>query len=292
MKEKSLLLFTLLTQLAVGAFIALGGLYFIFAWKEGDESASQLTRGAFLGVGLLILLSMLVSLFHLGTPRNAWRALANLGASWLSREILFVLLFAATGCFFAILYWLRLGPGWLRDWLAIFGVVTGLALVYSMSHVYMLRSVPVWNSWFTLFSFFSTVFLLGGLAASLLLASHPLAVSQLQRPLLIWLAAQSFVLLCAQGMLLPLFLDRLSAGSNASQGAAGQVSQRLYWGRLAFITIGIILLGFVLYRLTRPAQPAPDDITGGLLGMGFIVALISETLGRSLFYAMYRRSGL
>lgn len=65
------------------------------------------------------------SLFHLGKPFRAWRAIANVRNSWISREILFLGLFL-TGLviqlFFAV-------PGYVH-------LITGMPLVFAIDRVY------------------------------------------------------------------------------------------------------------------------------------------------------------
>jgi DMSO reductase anchor subunit len=108
--------------------------------------------GFFLGTG------MLVSLAHLGSRRNAWRALTNLRRSWLSREVLFTGLFGA-GWLFTFLeraIWQRNTV----EWLALTATF-GLGLIYSMSKVYRLPGIPAWNTWKTNLVFMVSTLLLG-----------------------------------------------------------------------------------------------------------------------------------
>ena len=146
--EAPLVAFTLLVQAAVG------GLWAMLWLGRGVTLSPMLLIGACLGAG------MLMSFAHLGTKRNAWRVLNHLRKSWLSREILYTLLFAA---------------GWLAALAAMVlginavlpGVLTGLVglwLVHCMSQVYALRTVPAWNSWRTQARFFISAGLLGTLA--------------------------------------------------------------------------------------------------------------------------------
>jgi anaerobic dimethyl sulfoxide reductase subunit C (anchor subunit) len=105
---------------------------------------------------------MAVSLLHLGRPSRAWRALSHLGTSWLSREILLMALFTAV---WAALFATEAagGPAGLRVGLALVTAVAGVGLVYSMAHVYRLRTVPAWDTVRTTAGFFTTAAVLGGL---------------------------------------------------------------------------------------------------------------------------------
>lgn len=136
--EMPLVEFTLLAQMAVGAFWAA-------QWMtDSIPLIPYLVIGACLGLGGFF------SFAHLGAKHNAWRAPFHLKKSWLSREILLVGLF---------------GAGWLAGfvlpgmkWItSLFGV----GLIYSMAQVYRLRPMPGWNTWRTTAGFFITALLLG-----------------------------------------------------------------------------------------------------------------------------------
>jgi DMSO reductase anchor subunit len=146
--EMPLVAFTLLVQMAVGAFWAA-------LWMtDSIPLIPYLIIGACLGIGGFF------SFAHLGAKRNAWRAPFHLKKSWLSREILFVGLF---------------GAGWLAGfvlpemkWVT---SLLGVGLIYSMAKVYQLRPMPVWNTWRTMAGFFITSALLGQLLMANLLQS-------------------------------------------------------------------------------------------------------------------------
>ena len=78
--ERPLVLFTVLAQMAVGAFITPG----VFVLQLGATEA----KIPVLFTGLIMLSALLLSLLHLGSPQRAYRAIANWRTSWLSREIL------------------------------------------------------------------------------------------------------------------------------------------------------------------------------------------------------------
>jgi Fe-S-cluster-containing dehydrogenase component/DMSO reductase anchor subunit len=77
----SLVAMLVLTQAATGAFVADFGLR-----VAGAASGTAMTVLDLLGLTLAVL-GIGASLFHLGRPRFAYRALIGLGHSWLSREV-------------------------------------------------------------------------------------------------------------------------------------------------------------------------------------------------------------
>jgi anaerobic dimethyl sulfoxide reductase subunit C (anchor subunit) len=96
-------------------FIVLGVLHWFAVRKAGLEQADRLADYALLAIGPVLLLGMGASTLHLGTPNTAYRAVANLGSSWLSREILCGTLFAVAGAVFAFLQWRKLATSTVRN---------------------------------------------------------------------------------------------------------------------------------------------------------------------------------
>lgn len=289
MKERPLILFTLLIQLSVGAFLTLGGLYFLFLHLAGTTAASALTAPGMLAIGPLVGLGMLASLFHLGTPKNAYRALLNWHSSWLSREILFTLLFVFSGAILAALQWYQAGPLSAR---ALVGGLTGLfglALVYSMARLYMLRSLPNWNDNNTLLSFFTTTFLLGSLAVGVFLAFQALPTTGARLPVslrqavsrtaLSELALIWFLLLGVALISLPFSSIH---GFNEKKSEAARWRNRILVLRLALNFIGAGVMGWLVYQQAEPSGSGSDLAALTLAAFGLV--LVGEILGRYLFY--------
>lgn len=175
MREWSLVSFTLLSQLAVGLFWAVG-----LATCHGGP-AWFFPIVPYLVVGSLGLAAALTSLLHLGSPWNAWRAVRNLRSSWLSREILFLGLLGGGWAVMGLLYIpgsseppvTALSAGSISGHAVLTGAValTGAGFIYSMARVYRLRTVPTWSTGLTTADFFLTAGALGGLVGALLLAA-------------------------------------------------------------------------------------------------------------------------
>lgn len=85
MREWALVAFTILAQMAVGSFLVLGVVHFLAQRKAGEAEADRLSDRALLAIGPVLVLGMIASLLHLGTPLSAYRAVTNVGTSWLSR---------------------------------------------------------------------------------------------------------------------------------------------------------------------------------------------------------------
>jgi anaerobic dimethyl sulfoxide reductase subunit B (iron-sulfur subunit) len=156
-KDVSLIVFTLLAQMAVGGFWSMLWT-FPRVWASEEQQTTLLQLLPLFLVGGCLGAGMLASLAHLGTKQRAWRALGNLRKSWLSREVLFSGLF---------------GTGWLLstlasalwqhstvEWIGLTAAL-GLGLVYSMGRVYCLPAIPAWNTWRTTLVFMVSTLLLG-----------------------------------------------------------------------------------------------------------------------------------
>src|SRR5689334_6577738 len=111
-REWALIAFTILAQMSVGAFVMLGVVHFFAVRKGGVLEADRLSDRALLAIGPTLAFGLIGSLFHLGSPLNAPRAITNFATSWLSREITFGVVFAVLGAVFAFMQWRKLGsPG-------------------------------------------------------------------------------------------------------------------------------------------------------------------------------------
>jgi DMSO reductase anchor subunit len=141
--ETSLVVFTILMQMAVGAFWA------------GHWMVDALPLIAYLAIGACLAVGGFFSFAHLGAKRNAWHAPFHLKKSWLSREILFIGLFGA-GLLAGLIPQL---PD-MRMVTSLFGI----GLIFSMAYVYRLHTMPAWDTWRTTAGFFITSLLLGHLA--------------------------------------------------------------------------------------------------------------------------------
>ena len=95
-RDWSLVVFTVLTQAAVGAFLTLQALEYL-ATRRGHfpTHAGGPLRAPLLVVLAVLSAGLFAALFHLSTPLQAVRAVVNFSSSWLSREIVFGSLFAA-----------------------------------------------------------------------------------------------------------------------------------------------------------------------------------------------------
>jgi anaerobic dimethyl sulfoxide reductase subunit C (anchor subunit) len=285
MRDRSLVAFTLLSQLAVGALWVWGGLHLWVLRRAGAAGVTTPVPGILFAVAPLMVLALLSAFFHLGTPLGGWRALANLRSSWLSREVLCALLFTASCALLAGLEWLEVGTSTARCTLAWGVALLGLALLACMAGAYRLRTVPAWDTWLTPVSFLTTALLLGGLAVGVALAIDPNAPLQLLR----WISLGAVLLLVIEIAIGRRWLADLANQGEAASRAAARITQEcrpLYRLRLVFALLGLAAASALLL----PWGEGSARALAAILAFGLVMA--SEILSRLLFYEARVRHGV
>lgn len=304
LRNWSLIIFTILEQMAVGAFIVFGIVHFWAARKTTQEQADRLSDYGLLALGPLLGLALVASLFHLGNPLNAPRAVTNFGTSWLSREILFSILFTVVGGIFALMQWRKIGSRALRNLIAVIAALLGIALVFSMSNIYLIDSQPAWDTWVTPVSFSVTALLLGVLAVG---SAHVATYSHLRRidpsceeemcdlvhGTLRWLSLAALVLVGVEFIVAPFYVGTLVVGPAAAQSTAELLVTNfsvIYALRLVLAFIGAGILALLIYQIA--SAPGRDTRLATLTYSALALVLIAEVMGRFLFYASHIKIGI
>ena len=296
-REWALILFTLLGQMAVGSFLVLVIVRTYAARKAGVEEADRLSDRALYAIGPVIILAMLGSFLHLGNPLESYKAVTNLGTSWLSREILSVVIFSILGAVYALLQWRKIGSVGLRNIIAWITAIVGLILVYSMSNVYLLPTQPSWNTYATPVTFFTTTLLLGSLAlGAAFVANHAYITRKmpectdiqcnLLRDSLRGIAVLAVILVGIELMVFPLYLSYLAAGSSFAVSSASMLFNEfgvLFTIRLVLAFVGAVIFGVFIYQ--NALSPGREKVMGNWAYGAFVLVLVAEVLGRYLFYA-------
>ena len=304
LSELPLVIFTIIAQMSVGSFVVLG-LIHLFGARSGRYVIDKVSDPALYAIGPILVLGLLASMTHLGTPIRAINALRHLDSSWLSREIFFGLLFAAIGGAFAFSQWFKWLTPRLRQALAGLAALVGLALIWSMTMVYLLPTVPAWDSWATPARFFATTFLLGSLAVGAALvvtadvrrrrgaaadeASDTVIMSSLRG-----IAIGAIAMLGVEFVVLPLYLGKLATDGSAATTASAGTLVTTYGSyavvQLVLVFLGVALLGVFLSRLAKRFSTARMLALAPVAA--FVLVFAGEIIGRMLFYASYARVGL
>ena len=293
-KEWPLIAFTLLSQTAVGFFLLFTVPLALSGTGTGAADVRLLRLRSLFIVLILLAAAAALSFFHLGNPLGAYRALNNVRTSRLSREIFFELLLIFLIAVVAWFEWRRSGSQDLRFGLYLLAALAGVGLIWSMTGIYRLEAVPVWNNAMTPFSFFMTAFVLGALGSAAAPAFKLLREGEGAPPFagrLPWnAAALALLVLNFAGVVLfdPHFgirrLGRRGFGTKPSR-----VFALLYGLRLAFL---LTAAAAVVLSILAKSPQVPSSLVQHLMIWAFAAALVSETLGRVLFYALFEKDGL
>ncbi len=301
-REWALITFTILAQMSVGAFVVLGLVHFVARRTAGEDQANQLSNRALLAIWPVLGLALLASLLHLGNPLNAYRAVVNLGASWLSREIFCAVLFFVVGAGFAFLQWRKLTSFNVRMVVGWAAALIGLALVWVMANVYMVPARPTWNVLTTPLQFYATTGLLGVLALGAAFVANYAYLQRTQpqcadtqcrllRTTLRWFAVVSIVLLGFEFLIVPLMLALWSTGPALASAQLLVGDYALVFGlRLALVFLGAGVLAVFLFQAAQTA--GRERLMATLAYAAFAFVLVAEVLGRFLFYATTVKIGL
>ena len=261
MEQWSLLCGTLLSQLAVGVFVA--G-YALTLGEEGRMRFRLTTLAALVagGAGLYFLFT------HLGAPADAWNAFRNFGTSWLARE---ALLYAAFMLLLVICMFQ--GSGKLLGGLT---ALCGLGLALATAMVYTLPGVPAWNSAATPISFLLAAFLLGiPLAAILAGAGQGVRACAL----LVGAAALAALLVTLTQT------TALQAGEPAA-AASGWLLAGSPAFRLRLVLLAVAALAAFAFGLRGEHEEDGGKAAGvAVFLLLFCLLAASETLGRELFFS-------
>lgn len=282
-REDPLVIFTLVSQAVVGAFLVLflGPLFGVAMFAHAAHPLLHATL--LLGLLGIETVALVLSTLHLGRPHRFYRAFNNLRNSPVSREVagiaVFYNLLGAYTLFTAV-------PGlfaWLPRSLLELAVqvsgwgalLAGLAAIYFMSRIYRIPARPFWNHWQVLASFFGNVLSLGALTVGLAYLWAGDAGAGLAQTLALPVLAG----LLLEGVGLAYHARDLTRGGG--EGAASHYLQRTdfgytYWARNAGLALSVLMALALAW------------LGGGALSWSLLALLVFGTaiVGRALFYVL------
>jgi anaerobic dimethyl sulfoxide reductase subunit C (anchor subunit) len=297
-KEWTLVFFSTLVQMAVGFFLFLMGYHLL--WQSRDPFFEpNLVRSGLLWIITLLVVGVLAAFLHLGRPLRAIWAITNLRSSWLSREMLLGLLFGFFTLIYVVMVWFGTTPSTIRNIVGLLAALCGVGLVYVMSRLYMLRTVPAWNVLATPVSFIITTLLLGTMTAGTLAAvgCSPILNTDQACPSMSgglgWMGITTFVL-----VLLQILVNAGDLVYLSTQGGAATVSvqtlltqyRNVFLIRIFLYLVGITLL--IIFSFNATMHTEWDAVSTILLLIAFGVVFVAEVMGRYLFYRYYKREGI
>lgn len=293
--EWPLVFFTVMIQMSVGFVVAFSFFYNLTFEKNVNVIPREISARLLFFICPVIITAMLISFFHLGSPKNTIYVLSNISNSWLSREILMTIIFSFLTCTVSLLIYKEIFSPQIRHLLSALCALAGLVLVFTMSRLYMLETVPAWDSYFTPVSFFITSLLLGTV-------SFLIGLTYLFQPggrnifLTPETASAARILICfclvlsvTEIVIWLLHLKELSLGVAASKASFDNIIH----GHAIISLAGILLSAAAIFLLLFLAFSAGRNFNASrLIYVSFCLIILLELTGRYLFYAMYARIGI
>ncbi|PSW22004.1 dimethylsulfoxide reductase [Photobacterium sanctipauli] len=277
--EWPLILFTVLAQTAVGAFILLGAV--VLRGKLCVGVNDRLHKAMFF-IWVLMGIGFAASTMHLGSPLRAFNALNQVGSSWLSNEIFTGSLFFALGGGYWLLEVLDKGPEAVRKLLLAAAIVVAGSFMYSMTKLYLLDTVPTWNTVYTPIAFMSTMVISGLIFGHLLLTSSQHKMATLDRTL-------PFIGALAVVVSLAALISQMIGLGEIQTSVTTAVELIPNLAQLQIIRIGLLLAALAVWFIpnlmdSRPGVP--------VMALSFVLVLLSELVGRGVFYGLHMTVGI
>ena len=256
-----LVFFTVLSQSAAGIFILREVMLYSSYNYMIDKHLRIITL---LIAGLIVLIAIITASFHLGKPLQAVHTLRNLKSSWLSREILFILIFSGIILLYLFTEFFTESSS-IKISLSISGIIAALGLIVCMSGIYMLKTIPVWNTFLTPSSFFLTS-ALTGISVMFIIIPAGFGKGSIIYPV--------FSLLMILSLIVSAFLYFTGETSSVLL-----LITRLVTGLMALLVPLLIYCSII-----------PNKMPSRLFL--FMLLLFTEIIGRCIFYTGFYKSGL
>jgi len=285
-RDWSLIWFTTLAQWSVGIVLSFT-LPVMFAHDSSQvfETGLSLSNPVLLAL-IFIGIATTSSFLHLGNPANAPNALKNLSRSWLSREILAIGLFSLSLVFMLLSEWIA-GQSEYLKFLMLVSSIFGLGLLWMMIRIYVMPTIPAWNSWYTPVSFVSTALSLGlltflSLHASTIVSTNDQIAGQFWNALVVVLLIE-----IVSGFAHQSNLVKIDSGIDELIFNSGTF-HRIVLLRMAILTIACLVTIVFAFK----PDLLPDNGNSFWISLLFLSVIVQELMGRLLFYSSYFRIGV
>lgn len=303
-REWALPVYTILMQLAVGAFAILWLIRYLAGSKFSAKEMDRIISNPILVIAFTAVVAMGGAHFHLSKPFHSFLAVLNFKSSWLSREIVFSVLFFMSTMSVLYLTYFQTHRRRLISILGWVAIVFGITLIYCMARIYLIPTQVAWNSPTVIISFYTTTFLLGIMAIATLMVLD-LKFSEIKQEsdvelrthvlrnsiggltiLTIGLAVLNIALTFTQIRL----LAHGDLIARTSLSLLVNLYLPLFLLRLVFLIYASISLAFSVVKMYR-LQTTPQDLMSPVY-LSCLLILVGEIIGRFLFYATHIRVGL
>jgi len=290
-RENPLVVFTLVSQAVIGAFITL----FIGPMLGMDT----LTPAAHPVAWPLVLfaliggqtLALVLSTLHLGRPHRFYRAFNNLRHSPVSREVAGIAVFYNFLGAFTLLTGLPVLFEWLPQsinellvsvsgWGA---VLSGIAAIYFMHRIYRIPARPFWNHWQVLTSFYGSMLVLGPLFVILVYAAVQTAADANWSD-----SASTLASIVSIGLfmeIIGLYYHQRDLSKQGGEGAASHYEQLTKFGK-TYTARNIGLFTGLATAMCLSLVSMDNETAMGIWIIAAVVISATAVIGRALFYAL------
>jgi len=304
MREWALPIYTIMMQLATGTLFVLWIIRSLNIGKLGGAAMDKILCKPIMVVFFSIIIATIGSHFHLSNPLLSFLAVLNLRSSWLSREVVFTIFIVLVCAALVDQVWLHGGKRQrLKTVLGWGTVLLGAASIYCMSSIYLIPTQAPWNHWSTILIFYCSGFLLGTTSATALLVMDAI-FSQEHEPGLIknrlvilkqsagWMAWMAILT-----VIIVVFLNvvQFMAGSNHELAMTSLTLLTELYKPLLGVRFFVLFTSAGIFTLAADWLSKKDKSLSELVApvyMACLLALVSEILGRFLFYASHVRIGI
>ncbi len=277
--EWSLIFFTVLAQTAVGGYLLIGARALVLGYDEEKLNSYKVPMfilWALMGLGFMF------STTHLGSPLRAFNAFNQLGSAWLSNEVFFGAAFFAVGGLQWLLSVVKKGGMAIQKALMVGAMVLGVIFMYAMINVYMINTVPTWDNIYTPLSFIMTMFV-GGLMLSqfVIVFANDSRFTVDRNITMLAVIAVAISLLVTVGKL------NLIGDIQTSVAKASELVDGL--GSYVILQVALLMASLLIWILPMLNKAKVNPVN---LGLALVLLLVSELIGRGLFYSLHMTSGL
>jgi DMSO reductase anchor subunit len=302
----SYVIFTVFSQMSVGALIAMVIADFL---TKSKEDAKFFETGAWVSVPVAVI-ALIGILSHEARPMLAMMTMnTNLATSWLSREVLALTIFVILAVIYTIMWlfepeygslkWFPIIPSIvgklisLRKIVGVLAAVIGLGFLVVSARAYMMYTLPSLNQITTPLFFIVTAFLAGLTAVAAVLSLKYMVKKAGDEPLARMLWITMGIALVMLIVLIVALLANTSmlkvAETEYAKVAQDETLEMMLVGEYATFymarwVIGVGLALIFTLALALPLKKKNMATASALAVLLFIVVLIGEILGRTVFF--------
>jgi DMSO reductase anchor subunit len=306
MSHTSYVIFTVFSQMSVGALIAMVIADFL---AKSKEDAQFFETGAWVSVPVAVI-ALIGILSHEARPIQAMMTMINhLATSWLSREVLALTIFVILAVVYMIMWilhpdygslkWFPIFPAIvgkfmsLRKLVGVLGAVVGLGFLVVSAKSYMMYTLPSLNQITTPLFFFVTALLAGVTAVAAVLSLKYMMKKAGDEPLarMLWITmgiALVMLIVLIVGLLANTSMLKIAETAYAKVAQDETLEMMLVGEYATFYmarwVIGVGLALIFTLALALPLKKKNMATASALAVLLFIVVLIGEILGRTVFF--------